>query len=161
MFFEPVDFSRIQQALAWPAGWAVIFLTGFCIGISWSLERRCRRLRTARDERAQARAMVGVVFPLLALVLLYAAVGIYRRVFGAPFLLAIAIPLMGALAVIRALVYALRRLFPSHEWLVPWERAIGGAVWLLLLLHYLGGLPEIAQTFGEIEIPTGQTHPTL
>src|SRR5205085_8999866 len=110
MFFEPVDFSRIQQALAWPAGWAEIFLTGFCIGIAWALERRWRRLRSARTDRTQAGAMVGVVFPLLALVLLYAAVWIYRRAIGEPFLLAIAIPLMGALAVIRALVYALRRL---------------------------------------------------
>jgi small-conductance mechanosensitive channel len=159
MFFEPVDFSRFAQALAWPGGWAEIFLTGFCIGLAWALARRWRRTRVTAGDTVGA--AVGVAFPLLALLLLYGGVWIYQRTFGEPFLLAIAIPLMGALAVIRALVYGLRRLFPGHEWLVPWERVIGGAMWLLLLLHYVGVLPEIKQTLDEIEIPIGKTHPTL
>jgi small-conductance mechanosensitive channel len=44
---------------------------------------------------------------------------------------------------------------------VPWERAIGGAVWLVLALHYLGILPEIARTLDDIQVPIGKTHPTL
>jgi len=160
MFLEPIDFSRIQQALVWPAGWAEIFLTGFCIGVAWALARRWRRARAARTG-AETRRTTGVTFPLLALVLLYAGVWVYHRWFGAPFLLSIAIPLMAALAIIRALVYGLRRLFPAHEWLVPWERAIGGAVWMVLLLRYVGVLPEIVQTLDDIQVPIGKTHPTL
>lgn len=159
MLFEPVDFSRIQQALVWPAGWAEIFLTGICVGVAWALARRWRRARAARHDGEAG--MGGVTFPLLALVLLYAGVWVYRRLFGEPFLLEIAIPLMAALAVIRALVYGLRRLFPAHEWLLPWERAIGGTVWLLLLLHYVGVLSEILETLDQIQVPIGKTHPTL
>jgi small-conductance mechanosensitive channel len=159
MFIQPVDFARFQEALAWPAGWAEIGLTGFAIGLAWALGRRWGRARAARGDTIGA--TVGVAFPLLALLFLYAADWIYRRAFAEPFLLEIAIPLMAALAVIRALVYAMRRLFRGHDWLVPWERTIGAAVWILLALHYLGVLPEIAQTLDDIEIPIGKTHPTL
>src|SRR5215216_543639 len=136
MLGAPIDFSRIPQALAWPAGSADVLWTVFCIGLAWALDRRWRRARAARPDASRIGGIMGVAFPLLALLFLYVASWVYRRAFDEPFLLSIAIPLMAALAVIRALVYGLRRMLPQHQWLVPWERAIGGGVWLLLLLHY-------------------------
>lgn len=161
MFFAPVDLTRVVDLLAWPAGWADILLTGFSIGIAWVLDRRVLRahVRHAHPERAET--YVGVGFPILALVLLWVSHWIYQSAFGAPFLIDIAIPLMAALAVIRALVYGLRRIFPAQGWLIPWERAIGGGVWILLLLYYFGVLPEIVQALDEIEIPIGKTPTTL
>ena len=160
MFFSPIDFSRIHEALLWPAGWAEIALTGFSIGIAWAVDRRALRAHVRRVHPEGA-AMVGVGFPLLALVLLFVARWVYRRTFGEPFLLDIALPLMAALAIIRALIFGMRRIFPAHEWLLPWERAIGGGVWVLLLLYYLGVLPDIVDALDDVELPIGKSRVTL
>jgi small-conductance mechanosensitive channel len=161
MFFAPIDFTRIDQALVWPAGWAEIALTGFSIGIAWVLDRRVLQAHVRRVHPERAETMVGVGFPVLALVLLYVARWVYRVEFGEPFLLDVALPLMAALAIIRALIFGLRRLFAKEEWLVPWERAIGGAVWVLLLLYYFGVLPDIIDALDDIEIPIGKSRVTL
>ena len=161
MFLAPIDFSRIENALAWPAGWAEIALTGFAIGIAWAVNRRVLRARLQLTHPERAADMVGVGFPLLALALLYCARWTYQRLFGEPFLLDIAVPLMAALAIIRALIYGLRRVFPAQEWLQPWERVVGGGVWIVLLLFYLGVLPEIVDALDDIEFPIGKSRVTL
>ena len=161
MFFAPIDFSRINQALVWPAGWAEIALTGFAIGIGWVLDRLVLRSHVRRAHPERAKNLVGVGFPVLALALLYLARWFYQAEFGPSFLIDIAIPLMAALAVIRALIYGMRRLFARQEWLLPWERAIGGGVWVLLLLYYLGVLPDIIDALDAFEIPIGKSRVTL
>jgi small-conductance mechanosensitive channel len=161
MMIAPIDFSRVQTMLTWPAGWAEILLTAFAIGLAWAVDRRLRMARRARSG-AQPRESAGVGFPLLALLLLYLGSWIYRRAFGQePFLLSVVIALMAALAAIRALVYGLRRVFSRHEWLVPWERTLGAVVWVLLALYYFGVLDDIIATLDSIEVPIGKTHPTL
>jgi small-conductance mechanosensitive channel len=161
MFLAPVDFSRFAAVLAWPAGWAEIALTGFSIGIAWVVYRRVMRARLRRTHREPGRTYVGLGFPVLALLLLWLSRWIYQSAFGEPFLIDIFIPLLAALVIIRALVYGLRRLVPAQDWLLPWERAIGGAVWILLVLYYFGVLPEIVSTLDEIEIPLGKSRVTL
>jgi len=161
MFFAPVDFSRFAEALTWPAGWTEIALTGFSIGIAWVLDRRLLLAHVRRTHPERAKTYVGVGFPLIALLLLWLAHWIYESAFGQPFLIDIFIPLMAAMAIIRALVYGMRRVFPTQEWLLPWERVIGGGVWILLLLYYFGVLPEIVDALDDIEIPIGRTRITL
>jgi small-conductance mechanosensitive channel len=161
MFFAPIDFTRIDQALVWPGGWADIALTGFAIGSAWVLDRRVLRAHVRRVHPERARNMVGVGFPLLALALLYVARWVYRAAFGVPFVLDVALPLMAALAIIRALIFGLRRLFARQEWLVPWERAVGGGVFVLLLLYYFGVLPDIVDALDDVEIPLGKSRVTL
>ena len=54
------------------------------------------------------------------------------------------LPLLIALAIIRILVYGLRRVFPSQAWLPASEVAIGTTIWGLAILYFLGVLPEMA-----------------
>jgi len=164
MVFSPIDFDRAHELLVWPNGWLDILLTGFAIGIAWAIDRRVAHGRARGDAAAGARAGSGlarVSFPLLALVLLLVAEWVYRRAYGPPLLMSVAIPLMVAMAVIRALNYGLRRLFPAQEWLPSWERTVGAIVWLLLLLYFVGLLPEVIATLDDIEIPLGKTRVTL
>jgi small-conductance mechanosensitive channel len=161
MQFDTIDYSRIQTMLAWPAGWADIAITALAIGIAWLVDRRLREARRRRSGE-HPRTATGVAFPLLSLLLLFIGVWIYRRAFGQePFLPFVAFPLMAALAAIRALVYGLRRIFRRQQWLVPWERAVGGLVWVLLVLYYLGVLDDIVARLDAIQVPIGKTHPTL
>ena len=164
MFFSPIDFYRAHELLVWPNGWLDILLTGFAIGIAWAIDRRIAHARTAADVaagRPPESALARVTFPLLAFLLLLVAEWIYERAFGPPLLLTVAIPLSAAMAVIRALNYGLRRLFPAQAWLPTWERTIGAVVWLLLLLYFVGLLPEVISTLDDIEIPLGKTRVTL
>src|SRR3954471_10459246 len=152
MFFSPIDFYRAHELLLWPRGWLDILLTAFAIGIAWAADRRIAHARATADAAAgtiPARGLARVTFPLLALVLLLVAEWIYRRAFGAPLLMSVAIPLMAAMVVIRAINYGLRRLFPAQGWLPGWERAIGAIVWQLLLLYFVGVLPEVIATLDE------------
>ena len=125
--------------------WQIAVLTGG-LGLSWWLRRQAMiRLApqvSGRTLNISARSMGRLLFPLFALVLV---------VFGrwtlshwySTHLLNIVVPLLFALALIRAAIYMLRRVFSGQEWLHPWERFIGWTVWIVLALHVTGLLPEI------------------
>jgi small-conductance mechanosensitive channel len=66
------------------------------------------------------------------------------------------VPLLFALALIRAAVYILRRVFSSQEWLHPWERFIGWTVWIGLALYITGVLPEILTLLDDISFHIGK-----
>jgi small-conductance mechanosensitive channel len=161
MLLKPIDYDLFSQMLSWPAGWTEIGLTVLSLLIAYLVDRRVAARAMARGNAERLGGVARVAFPLIALALLYLSTWIVRRWFGAPFLLDIAMALMIALAVIRGLVYLLRRLFPHHAWLPPWERTIGGIVWFLLLLYFLGVLSPLVEALDRLEIPIGKTHPTV
>ncbi|HEY2816052.1 MAG TPA: mechanosensitive ion channel domain-containing protein [Casimicrobiaceae bacterium] len=157
----PIDFNRIGMALATPRGWADFGVVAVCLGIAWAVDRRAAS-RAARDERRRFNSGVArVVFPLTALALTLIATAVFSRYVGAPFFLAIAAPLLIALATIRMLVYGLRRMFKTQSWLPASERAIALAIFALALLYFLGLFPEIGNALEDIQIPLGKTRISL
>ena len=157
----PIDFDRIGLALATPQGWADLGIVGACLGIAWAVDRRATA-RAARDERRRFDGGVArVVFPLTALGLTLVATAVFSRYVGPPFFLAIAAPLLIALATIRMLVYGLRRMFKTQSWLPASERAIALAIFGLVLLYFLGLFPEIGNALDDIQIPLGKTRISL
>ena len=153
----PVDFDRLQDALASPRGRVEIALTLLCLLVAWVIDRRIERTRAARGDASRlAASVVRLAFPLIALVLIFVAAVLWRRHVGPPFFLAITAPLLVALVVIRLLIYGLRRLFPAQRWLPTSELAIASMVMGVLVLYFFGVLPEIATTLDEIAIPIGK-----
>ncbi len=59
-------------------------------------------------------------------------------------------PLLLALAAIRMVVYAMRRLFVSQAWLKTAERAIAFSIWGVAILYFTGVLPELARELDAI-----------
>jgi small-conductance mechanosensitive channel len=157
----PIDFGRLQVALASPRGALELALTLLCVAAGWLIDRRLEQMRGARARAAIPGGFVRIAFPLIALLLIYAASIAWRRYAGPPFFLAIATPILIALAVIRMAAYALRRLFPSQTWLPAWERVIGAMVWGIAVLYFLGVLPEIATALDDLVIPIGKTQLSL
>ena len=158
----PVDFRHVESALTTPQGWIDLGLVAICLGVAWLVDRRVWAAREAAGDGARLHGGVArVVFPLTALIVVLIAYFAYRRYVGNPFFLAIAAPMLVALAAIRMIVYGLRRLFKSHEWVRTSERAIAFAVWSLVLLYFLGLLPEIATTLDEVVIPIGKSGTSL
>src|SRR5438552_6743853 len=158
----PIDFGNVGMALATPQGWADLGLVAACLGLAWLVDRRARTSRVAENERLRFNGSVArVVFPLTALALTMVATAVFRRYVAPPFFLAIAAPLLIALATIRMLVYGLRRMFKTQSWLPASERAIALAIFTLAVLYFLGLFPEIASTLDEIQIPLGKTQISL
>jgi small-conductance mechanosensitive channel len=158
----PIDFDHISLALATPQGWADLGLVAVCLGIAWVVDRRATAARKAATDSLRLNGSVArVVFPLTALVLALVATAAFRRYAGPPFFLAIAAPLLIALATIRMLVYGLRRMFKTESWLPTSERAIALAIFTLVVLYFLGLFPEIAGALDEVQIPLGKTRISL
>ena len=99
------------------------------LGLAWLLQRQFRQrispeASASRTLNISVSSLSRLLFPLLALALVI----VWRealRHWHSTHLLNIVIPLLFALALIRAAVYMLRRVFSSQEWLRPWERFIG------------------------------------
>jgi len=71
-------------------------------------------------------------------------------------LLSVAIPLFGALAVIRFAAYLLRLAFSHGGWLDTFERSIATLVWIALAMHLTGILPEIVGWLSGVEFAIGK-----
>jgi small-conductance mechanosensitive channel len=155
----PNAYSRFETALSDPLGWADLAIVLCCLGIAWIVDNRFHARSRAGDPRV-ARVHDGVariVFALTALLLLVIGRVAYRRWGGVPLFIDLAIPLVIALALIRMLVYAMRRLFADQAWLGASERAIGLSIWGLVILYFFGVLPDVARELDDIALPVGKT----
>jgi small-conductance mechanosensitive channel len=155
----PVDFTRIEAALASRAGWLELAIIAACFGIGWLLDRRLR-LRSASAAEV-VRLGLGsanrLLLPLVTLTLMLAAAAAFRH-WHPPFFLPIAIPLTIALALIRLVVYAMRELFGTPAWLPSSERVVSTAIWGIALLHFTGILPGLWVELDALVIPIGSSH---
>ena len=155
----PIDFSRIEIALASRAGWLELGIVAVCFGLGWLLDRRVR-LKSASDAgfvRVGLGSVNRLLFPLMTLVLLVLAAAAFRQ-WQPPFFLPIAIPLTVALALIRLLVYAMHELFGAPAWLPASERFISFTIWGIVLLQFIGVLPGLWAELDAMEIPVGGKH---
>jgi small-conductance mechanosensitive channel len=126
--------------------------------IGWALSRMVR-VQASKDHRAVMRMGAGglkrIVFPLVVVVLLFAARAVLSR-WTHVNLLSVAIPLVASLAGIRFVVYLLRVGFAPGGGLAAWERAITTSVWVLVALYLTGLLPEIQDALEGIEVSVGK-----
>jgi small-conductance mechanosensitive channel len=154
---SPIDYSHVDKALTTPAGWIELALVLACAVFGWLADRRLHV--TPRHDTEVSRVGAGgvnrLIFPLVTLLLLV-AVRTGFKVYAPPFFLSLAIPLFVALALIRLAVYALRGVFGGAAWLKTSERVISFSVWALLVLHFVGVLPEIGNELDALEIPIGR-----
>ena len=130
------------------------------LGFAWLLQSQFTKRITSQAGASQTlnistASISRLVLPLFALVL--AVLGRWALShWYSTHLLNIVIPLLFALALIRAAVYMLRRIFHDQEWLHPWERTIGWSVWMVLALHIIGVLPEILRMLDDLSFYAGK-----
>ena len=148
------DFAYVEKYLSETRGLVELAVVLACFAVAWLVDRRVARAGGDTPNRT-ARQVAHVVFPLTALVLLLIARSAYVRS-GSTMLFDVAIPLAVALAVIRILVYTLRRLFPDASWLAGSAKVISFSIWGILVLHYLGVGAEIVGYLDAISVPLGR-----
>lgn len=153
---QPINFSYIELALSSQWGWAELAIVATCFLAGWLLDRRVR----LRSESSAELVRVGLgsvnrlLFPLATLALLTLSFWIFRHWYS-PFFIAIALPLVVALAAVRIVIYALHGVFGTPSWLPASERAIAFTIWGLVLLYFIGVLPEVATTLDTLRVPIG------
>ena len=146
--------SDLQEpAILWQAGTLAL-----CLMLAWWLARMLQ-WRAPDDSmealKRGAAAFRRLVFPLLAVLLLFAGRAVLRN-WHSTNLFSVAIPLFGAMAGIRFVVYLLRLAFSDGSWLDAFERSIATVVWAALAMHLTGILPEIVRWLSEVELPAGR-----
>lgn len=156
----PIDFTRLENALANPLYWLELAIVAACLVVAYLIDRALEKRARSSGVNARHSRLTGsvgrVVFSLVGLLLLAVARPIFAMTGGTPFFIDIAIPLLVALAIIRMLVYLMRRFFARSTWLKTSERAISFSIWLLVILYFVGVLPQISRELDEVSIPIGK-----
>ena len=101
-----------------------------------------------------------IAFPLLALLLLLAVRPLAQQWMHVG-LFSLALPLLGALAIIRLVFYVLRLSLVCATWLLQFVRSFAGLVWAIVALHITGLLPDLIAMLESISFSTGKQKLTL
>lgn len=148
LFRELVDDFRDPNFV-----WQLVALAA-CVGAAWLIVRwwlvRHHKVDGGRLHDAGAR----LAFPVTALVL----VGVTKLVlqnFIHVNLFRLAIPLLGSMVLVRAVVFVLRQAFPKATWLTTWERIIASLVWGWLALYITDLAPHVIDALEGIVFPLG------
>jgi len=131
------------------------------LGVAWWASRLLPQLGgPILKWQAGAGGFKRVRFPLIALVLVLIGRGILRNYHGVG-LLTVAVPLLVALVIIRAVVYMLRLTFKAGGVLSASERLIAWLVWIGVALHLTGLAPELLDFLEGVTFPLGRQHVSL
>lgn len=132
------------------------------LGVAWWASGRIAARVPGPDEtvRFTVGGLQRLQFPVTALILVL--VGRAALKFWQPVnLLNVAVPLLTALAVVRVVLYALRRVFAPGGWLRASERFIAWAVWIAFALHITGLAPGLIGVLDDIGFSVGDKRITL
>ena len=141
-----------QPDMLWQGGTLI-----FCLVLAWQASNwiRLPRVESSDVWKLGVGGLKRILFPLIALLLLVVARPILKN-WSHITLLNLAMPLLGSMAVIRVLFYALRRALPPGGVLVAFERSIASLVWGVVALHIVGLLPEVVDFLEGIVFPVGR-----
>ena len=147
--------------------WQLVIIA-LALLVAWHISRYMRRkivYTTSSDSEQTMRISFGgmnrELFPMTALVIMVAGRWILLHYDQPINLLNIAVPLVLAMAMIRAVVYLLRHTFAPGGMLRSWEMAFSWLVWLVVALHIVGLLPAIGRFFEDTGFRVGQQRVSL
>ena len=154
-----IDFQGWLSALMQPRTLVELAVLGGCVLLAWALVAMARR--TFQPDASSSiwfgRGLIdGVLFPSLLLLTVYgarAALAQHQPVT----VLAIAVPVLVALVVIRVGVKVLQVAFAQATWLRPIERTISWLAWFAMVLWVSGLLPLVLTELDQITWKLGGT----
>ena len=144
------DFT--QPDVFWQIGVLLI-----CLGVAWLVDRHLQRraVSAVRALRIDQGGLQRLSFPLLALLLL-ALAQVLLKPWIHTRLLALALPLLASLAIIRVVFYVLRHAFGQSSALAVFERFFALLVWAVVALHITDLLPDLIASIEAISFSVGK-----
>ena len=148
------DFST--ATVLWQVGILLISLA-----IAWSINSFQRgRLNRSNVHRAAVEGLTRILFPISSLVMVSIGQLAISHWYSTS-LLELASRLLIAMAVIRLAVYVLRYVFSPSGWLRTTENIFSTTVWLILVLHVTGVLPDILDALDSVRFNIGKSPVSL
>jgi len=154
------EFLDLLKDLASQHTWLELALLAACIGLAYGVCRFFARGAAADSVWFGSRVLDGLLFPLLALVLTYAAKAVgtpYRHVT----VLKLAVPVLVSLVAIRLLARVLSAVFPASHLVRLVERFMSWVAWLGAALWITGLAPAVLAELDDIKILFGKSHLSL
>ena len=132
-----------------------------CLLMSWVVVRLVRgKARVAGSIWFGERIVDGVLFPVVALVLAYAARLLLADTVTAV-VFRIAIPILLSLLAIRLTVRVLTASFPNSRWMRIFERSVSWLAWLAVVLWVIGVLPLLLDAMEDLHWKIGSARVSL
>jgi small-conductance mechanosensitive channel len=155
------DLNELLGSLTEPGALTELAVLAGCLGAAWGLVRLIRGdVAPAGSIWFGKRIVDGVLFPILALALAFAAkLALHATVKAAVFKLAV--PMLLSLLVIRLSVRVLGVTLPKARWVRIIERSISWLAWLAVVLWVTGVLPVLLDAMDEVHWKVGTSRLSL
>jgi len=139
--------------------WQLVAL-GSCLVLAWGIAHWWQR--THREDGGGRFRQIGgrLVFPVSGM-LLTGATQLALKSFMPVTVLQVAMPLLASMALVRSVVYVLRRAFPGAGWLTSWEKLIATLVWGWLALYITDLVPFVIEALTQVDFSIGKQHLNL
>lgn len=140
--------------------WLELGALAACIALAFCISRQIGRSQPPDSVWIGRRTLDGLLFPLLALVLVYAArtaVAHYQPVF----VLRVAVPVLVSLVLIRFIARVLTAAFPASGLVRLVERLVSWLAWVVAVLWILGLLPVVREELESITLTLGKSSVSL
>lgn len=154
------DLQALLQDLSSPRVLRELTVLAGCLVAAWLLSRLARRNPQSDSIWFGRRILDGLLFPLLALALVWGArkwLGGYQPVA----VLKVAVPVLTSLAVIRLSVLVLSAVFPVSGVVQLIERFVSWLAWIAAALWVLGWLQPLLAELDAISLSFGKTQVSL
>ncbi|RYF06113.1 MAG: mechanosensitive ion channel [Comamonadaceae bacterium] len=153
-------FDKLLRDFNNSSTWLELAVLAVCIAGAYFASRAAGRQQPPDSVWFGRRTVDGLMFPLLALALVYAAkvaVAYYQTVF----LLRVAVPILTSLVLIRFCARVLATVFPRSSLMRLVERIVSWLAWGVAVLWIVGLLPLVRQELAGISIAFGKTNTNL
>ena len=159
--FDSQQLNDLLGSLTQPGALTELAVLAGCLALAWGIVRLIRGPNVPEASIIFGRRIFdGVLFPVLALALAYAAkLALAGTVRAAVFKLAV--PILLSLVVIRLSVRVLGVTFPGLRWVRVIERSISWLAWIAVVLWVTGLLPLLLDAMDEVQWKVGTAHISL
>lgn len=156
------ELNKLIRDFGDTAIWLEVLALLLCVALAWWLARLAARHQSQGGETVLfgRRTFDGLLFPLLALVLIYVASYALARTQATP-VLKVALPIFMSLAVIRLCVRVLSASFPRSSLVLLTERLVSWLAWGAAVLWITGLLPVVLAELDTITLLFGKTRVSL
>jgi small-conductance mechanosensitive channel len=155
------ELKDLLGSLTEPGALVELSVLAGCLSLAWALVRLIRGAEASEGSVWFGKRIVdGVLFPILALALAFAAkLALHASAHAAVFKLAV--PMLISLVVIRLSVRVLGATFPSARWVRILERSISWLAWIAVVLWVTGVLPIVMDAMDDVRWKVGATRMSL
>ena len=153
-------FEKLMDDFDNSSAWLEFAIVVVGLGLAYALVRAWGGYRQAHSRASSIwfgqRPINGAMFPLLALMLIYAAQLVVMQQMPV-FWLRLAVSLLCSLTVIRFVARVLSNAFPASTGMRLLERVFSWGVWGVAVLHSVGLLPVVMEELDAIRVVLGQS----